>query len=77
MWSLIKNIFSVEIAFISWANFSWPSTHQSFFGKGNSSLWVSERQVTEQGWGKKREGKKTTHKSVVKHLYRKAWKKFF
>lgn len=53
MWSLIKNIFSVEIAFISWANFSWPSTHQSFFGKGNSSLWVSECQATEQ---KEREG---------------------
>lgn len=48
MWSLIKNIFSVEIAFISWANFSWPSTHQSFFGKGNSSLWVSKCQATEQ-----------------------------
>lgn len=53
MWSLIKNIFSVEIAFISWANFSWPSTHQSFFGKGNSSLWVSGCQATEQ---KEREG---------------------
>lgn len=53
MWSLIKNIFSVEIAFISWANFSWPSTHQSFFGKGNSSLWVSKCQATEQ---KEREG---------------------
>lgn len=48
MWSLMKNIFSVEIAFISWANFSWPSTHQSFFGKGNSSLWVSKCQATEQ-----------------------------
>lgn len=53
MWSLIKSIFSVEIAFISWANFSWPSTHQSFFGKGNSSLWVSGCQATEQ---KEREG---------------------
>lgn len=60
MWSLIKNIFSVEIAFISWANFSWPSTHQSFFGKGNSSLWVSKCQATEQ---KEREGERGKNNS--------------
>lgn len=62
MWSLIKNIFSVEIAFISWANFSWPSTHQSFFGKGNSSLWVSKCQATEQ---KEREGERGKNNSRV------------
>lgn len=62
MWSLIKNIFSVEIAFISWANFSWPSTHQSFFGKGNSSLWVSKCQATEQ---KEREGERGKNNSQV------------
>lgn len=62
MWSLIKNIFSVEIAFISWANFSWPSTHQSFFGKGNSSLWVSKCQATEQN---EREGEGGKNNSQV------------
>lgn len=62
MWSLIKNIFSVEIAFISWANFSWPSTHQSFFGKGNSSLWVSKCQATEQ---KERGGERGKNNSQV------------
>lgn len=77
MWSLIKNIFSVEIAFISWANFSWPSTHQSFFGKGNSSLWVSKCQATEQKERGREGEEKTTRKSVAKHLYKKSWKDFF
>lgn len=71
MWSLIKNIFSVEIAFISWANFSWPSTHQSFFGKGNSSLWVSGCQATEQK-EREGEGEKRLH-ACCRHLHRKAW----
>lgn len=73
MWSLIKNIFSVELAFISWANFSWPSTHQSFFGKGNSSLWVSKCQATEQ---KEREGERGEKqlRSLLQSAGSKPWK---
>lgn len=47
MWSLIKSIFSSEIAFISRARFFGPSTKLNLFGKRNSSLWVTKCQRAE------------------------------
>lgn len=38
MWSLIKSIFSFEIAVISWAHFSWP-LHQA------ELIWKKKQQL--------------------------------